>query len=357
MAEASGEAGRDSDSAHSTRIGRSSFPLCLRERGPADPRETRRVDGLELGLQSGAAIVLDSLLMTGSIPRTPLASTSTPPAILRMLLRTQGRPCRALLSGPGAAKPSFARLPGSQPRRGSHSLRERLSSASFAVPRHTYSDFVQEWLSAWNYRTGEPIYRHSAGAASRTGQDIPAFDELLPRNAHPPATVLVALPFGWISDYRTAHRVWNLLTLPLLLRSIVLVMRESEDPVAMVVGLHDALPWCVPCSVVLSRSPGATELRCSLFLLVAAWSADRRRLAGRRRHSRRGSDGRQGCSRAASGRLSRDSRWRAAVTTIVAALVINGAALMVFGPRASADYVAEVLPGLSIYRGAWLNMR
>ena len=82
-------------------------------------------------------------------------------------------------------------------------------------PAGVYLDFVQEWLSARNALAGDPIYLpQREGLRRRTGVDEPDFDREMRWNAHPPVAVLVALPFGLISDYRTAHLAWTLATLP-----------------------------------------------------------------------------------------------------------------------------------------------
>ena len=77
----------------------------------------------------------------------------------------------------------------------------------FQPPEGTFPDFVQEWLSARNFWTGQPIYRpQSESIHEYTGRRI---DMALPWNAHPPGAVLVAVPFGLFLDYRSAHLAWN----------------------------------------------------------------------------------------------------------------------------------------------------
>ena len=212
--------------------------------------------------------------MTGSIPWTPLASTPTPPAILRMLLRTQGRPCRPCCPGRAQRiRPSPDYLDRSRGA-GSHSLRSVFRRRPLPTEAHLLGLRARVALGV-ELSHGRADLSVTAQRCVRTGQDIPAFDELLPRNAHPPATVLVALPFGWISDYRTAHLVWNLLTLPLLLLSIVLVMRESKIQ-SRWWSVFTTIALVLPCSAVLSQLYQGQLNFLLLFLLVAAWSADRR---------------------------------------------------------------------------------
>src|SRR5262245_13389075 len=75
----------------------------------------------------------------------------------------------------------------------------------FRPPPDTHLDFVQEWLSARCYWARDPVYLMQREAMLRqTGRDLAALDER-PWNAHPPVAVLVALPFGLVPDYRSAH--------------------------------------------------------------------------------------------------------------------------------------------------------
>src|SRR5262249_11951472 len=92
-------------------------------------------------------------------------------------------------------------------------------------------------------------------------------------NAHPPTAVLLALPFGWI-DYRTAHLVWNILCVALLIVSIQLMIRQLS------IRFHALdLLWLVP--LLLLCTPFLLHLYLGqlnlllLALIVATWSAER----------------------------------------------------------------------------------
>src|SRR5262249_26275436 len=75
-------------------------------------------------------------------------------------------------------------------------------------------DFFQEWASARNFLTGEPIYEPLRASGlrylGRTPTDQPHF--MLEINAHPPSAVLLALPLAGL-DYPVAVLVWNLISL------------------------------------------------------------------------------------------------------------------------------------------------
>lgn len=219
-----------------------------------------------------------------------------------------------------------------------------------------YADFVQEWLSARNYWNGEPAYLPQRQAFLReTGIDAPRFDTELHWNAHPPAAVAVALPFGLFSDYRTAHLVWNLVTFPLFLAGVVLVLRELAVP------WHWWSVFPATALVVASQPLGCQlfqgQLNTLLFLLFAVmWVADRR-----------------GCAVWAGTALGLATalklypgflgvyflltgRWRVLVAAAVAFLAANAAALAVLGLDDFRTYVQKVVPSLMNYQTSWRNV-
>jgi len=227
--------------------------------------------------------------------------------------------------------------------------------AMFRPPPRDYPDFVQEWLSTRNFWAGDPVYLPQREAMKRrVGLDAPGFDTALPWNAHPPATVLVALPFGLIDDYRTAHLAWNLCTFPLLMLSIWLVFRELDVRwrwgSAVLAGCF--LLWNSPVRIQLFEG----QLNCLLLaLLVSGWTADRR--------------GYQVGAGAAVGTamalklfpgllliyLVMFGRWRALVTALLVGVGLNGVALAAFGWSEFETYIRQVLPSLGVFRGSWHN--
>jgi hypothetical protein len=227
--------------------------------------------------------------------------------------------------------------------------------AMFRPPPRYYPDFVQEWLSARNFWAGDPVYLPQREAMNRRiGLDVPGFDVGLPWNAHPPVTILVALPFGLIDDYRTAHLAWNLCTFPLLVLSLWLVFRELN------------VRWCWGSAVMMScyllgNSPVRVQLfegqlNCLLLgLLVCGWIADR--------------GGYQIAAGIAIGTamamklfpglllvyLAAAGRWRALMAALLVGAGLNGVALAIFGWSGFETYIRQVLPSLDVFRGSWHN--
>lgn len=100
--------------------------------------------------------------------------------------------------------------------------------------RHFLPDFFQEWASARNYYVGLPIYApHEVTLPLYLGEhkapDDPLFINV---NAHPPSSVLLALPFGKL-DYAVAFLLWNELSLIIFGVSIWLVLRELKINVSL----------------------------------------------------------------------------------------------------------------------------
>jgi hypothetical protein len=220
----------------------------------------------------------------------------------------------------------------------------------------TYSDFVQEWLSARNFWAGDPVYSpQHAAMLKHTGIDLPAFASELPWNAHPPVAVLVALPFGQFADYATAHFAWNLGNFFLFVLSLVLVARELRIEVQGWM-IFAALALVVSWNAVLSQLYQGQLNFMILFLLVVAWVADRR-----------GYQTLAGASVGAAAAMKifpalllvyfvATGRWRAVAATLLAGLLLHVVALLLFGPTAFETYVRDVLPSLNVFQGSWLNV-
>lgn len=232
----------------------------------------------------------------------------------------------------------------------------KLFITSFRPPDDYIADFIQEWLSARNAFAGEPIYGDQLDALARHWPEFRPQDpgSVLRFNAHPPAAVLVALPFAQLG-YQDAHFAWNIVTFALFLVSIVLVARELMDRVR---------PWVVLCglSILLFALPVHTSLQQGqlnfllTFLLMVAWVADRRGYL------------------IASGLLVglaaglklfpgfvllyflASGRWRATVGFAIGAVGINLAALAAFGMGAFETYLRDVIPSLQQFQTGWRNL-
>jgi hypothetical protein len=228
--------------------------------------------------------------------------------------------------------------------------------AMFHPPPGYFMDFSQEWLSARNYFTGSPVYSPQIDAMKRhTGQVPKNPEDMLPWNAHPPASVLLGLPFGQVTDYATAHYYWNLATYPLFLAGLAVVAFSLGTPVRW---------WAVFPAVVLILVSGPVFVHLGLGqlnfvllpLLAVAWAADRR--------------GHQVLAGAALGLAAGlklfpaflflyflfGRRWTALAAGVVAVVLTNAVAWAVFGTDAFTTYVREVMPSLMNYRSSWRNV-
>jgi len=212
-------------------------------------------------------------------------------------------------------------------------------------PKGIQADFVQEWTSARNYWTGEPIYlplnqafRKYFGSHARTELRV---------NAHPPAAVLVVLPFG-VLDFRAAWLSWNVVSLVLLGVSLWLLMRQA----GLGYDSADAIPVV---ALLLASNPLAQQViegqmnLVLLALIVAAWAADRQEhqlLAGSL------------IGFAAAIKLYpafllvyfvAHRRWHAAAAFGLSLVAATGIAATAFGSDIFVIYVRDVMPAFAHY--------
>ena len=91
--------------------------------------------------------------------------------------------------------------------------------------RHAFPDFFQEWSSARNLFEGVPIYAPLSIPLRRyVGAPADAMG-LVIINAHPPTSVLLALPFARL-DFDIAFPAWNLVMLAPIAASLWIVARQ-----------------------------------------------------------------------------------------------------------------------------------
>jgi len=226
----------------------------------------------------------------------------------------------------------------------------------FRPPADGFYDFSQEWLSARNYFTGSPVYSPQLDAVKRhTGRVPPDPDNLLPWNAHPPASILLALPFGQVTDYPTAHHYWNLATFPLFLLGLLIILRALEVRLRWY-SVFPAIVLILVSAPVFSNL-GQGQMNFVLLPLIAlAWWADRRDyqlLAG------------LALGLAAGLKLFPAflflyflfaGRWWALAMGLLTVVAVNGAAWIVFGTEAFTTYVRQVLPSLLDFQSSWRNV-
>ncbi|MCL6501079.1 MAG: DUF2029 domain-containing protein [Pirellulales bacterium] len=223
-------------------------------------------------------------------------------------------------------------------------------------PSRVLVDFFQEWSSVQNWRRGLPIYEEQVLAVDRyLGIKIdPTEQQAVEVNAHPPASVLMAMPMFWL-DYPRATLAWNLLSLVLGAAALWVInveckLAESWRTLLVVVTL--ALLF----DPLLAQTLFAQLNLLLLFLLVGAWAAARRqqdRLAGVL------------LGTAVAVKLypallvaffAMQRRWRLVVAALLAALAWCGMTVLVFGLDTHYQYAWEVVPRVHEWRAGWGNL-
>jgi hypothetical protein len=216
-------------------------------------------------------------------------------------------------------------------------------------------DFSQEWFSAQNLVRGQPVYQNQADAMERYTGMRPAPDSplVLTWNAHPPTSVLLAVPFTPL-DYPTAHLAWDLVSLFALAIGMVLVGRHLGVRFSPWMLLPTVALFLV-CSPVRSHlSQGQLSL-VLLPLIVGAWAADRTEhpwwagvLLGA----------------AAAIKLFPGflflyfllrRRWQALAAGAITVAALTGVTLAVEGWQSYHTYITEALPSVAHFRSSWYN--
>ena len=216
-------------------------------------------------------------------------------------------------------------------------------------------DFFQEWASAKNLLNGLPIYSSQRVmwemyVGESRSQDLPVWIEV---NAHPPTSVLLALPFAGL-DYQDAVLAWNLISLATLGVSFWLVMRQLGMPISLwsLPPLLTLSLMCIPLWIHVFYGQLGLLL---LLLITATWIAER--------------SGRSGLAGALLAMATAIKlfpaflflyfvvrrQWRAVWVgaLFLAALTLLTAAVL--GVESYRSYVVEVLPQVSWFRAGWNN--
>jgi hypothetical protein len=219
-------------------------------------------------------------------------------------------------------------------------------------PRSPGVDFFQDWASARNYYAGSPIYSDHQTAVERYlgfRPDSVAFDV----NAHPPSSVLLALPFAAL-DYPDAVLVWNLVSLGMLVISLWLIGRA----LAVRLTLWSIFPAV---TLLLVFAPFRQQMLQGQFnlvlllLLTGVWAAQR--------------SGRQAWAGAFLGVASAIKlypvllilyfllrrQWKAAIVSAVSLALVTLLTVAVLGVSTYRSYIYDVLPHVSQYRSCWNN--
>src|SRR5579885_1788241 len=91
-----------------------------------------------------------------------------------------------------------------------------LDNIRAAPPQEIVPDFFQEYASARNWLEGLPVYADLRDTAPRyLGAPLEGRRSDVVLNAHPPTSVLLALPLSWL-EFADAFLIWNIVSLAAL---------------------------------------------------------------------------------------------------------------------------------------------
>ncbi len=235
------------------------------------------------------------------------------------------------------------------------SIMAQLYLTSLRPPADRIVDFYQEWASARNYREGLPVYtNHRVTIPRYLGLTISRPDELsVEVNAHPPTSVLLALPFAFLR-YQDAVLVWNLVSLGMLGASLYLVWRGFQISLSAW-WLFPLITSLLVCTPLIEQVFFAQLDLLVLLLLTGAWAADRSRrpiLAGALL-------GGATAIKLFPGFIFfyfiMRRRWKAVIAGALAVILLSGSTIAVFGLESYRAYIEEALPRVAGFRSNWIN--
>ncbi len=218
-------------------------------------------------------------------------------------------------------------------------------------------DLVQEWASVRNWFTGLPVYEDHAVSLPRHLPEMfgdPNKVRIeIHYNAHPPSSVFLALPLGWLS-YGDALLAWNVISLLMIFWSIYLIIR----------GLDLKIPawfWLPGLAILLLYNPLKQQVNQGqlngilLLLLTQAWLAER---MGKERWAGFWI-GLATVIKLFPGALFlfllMRCRWRGVITGLFTMLAVTLITILVLGVETYEDYLFTVIPTLNEFRAGKLN--
>ncbi|MHB1557917.1 MAG: glycosyltransferase family 87 protein [Isosphaeraceae bacterium] len=214
-------------------------------------------------------------------------------------------------------------------------------------------DFYQDWASARNSLNGLPVYSpHEMTMPLYLGRPQADWERDIAYNAHPPTSVLLALPFTRLG-LPDAVLAWNLVMLTAIVGALAVAARQLPELRALFLPVAVLLPFCLPIYGNFQQG----QLTFLLVLLItSAWALDR--------------SGRSGLAGALIGAaaavklfpaylvvtFATRGRWRGvlATATMFGALTIVTAAVL--GTGAYLDYWRIVLPSMEKFRSFAFNL-
>lgn len=228
-------------------------------------------------------------------------------------------------------------------------------------PERGGRDFFQEWASARFLLDGRPIYTSLTEAIERyLGLSVHGeaghrrTRVLIDVNAHPPTSVLLAVPLAGLS-YPDATLVWNVLSLGLLALAFWLVARQLDIPLSAwsVFPIVALLLLCNPFRAQMLQAQLNAVL---VALIVGAWVAER--------------NGRPYLAGALLGLATAVKifpaflfvyflvrrEWKAVAAGCICLLVVTLLTAAVVGWETYPYYVRHVLPRIEPYQSSWENL-
>jgi Glycosyltransferase family 87 len=222
-------------------------------------------------------------------------------------------------------------------------------SAQVLVP-----DFFQEYASARNAFDGLPIYGDQHESVRRyLGVHLNDRRSHVVVSAHPPTSVLLALPFTRL-DYPHAFLGWNIVSLAALAVSLLIVQRTLRIPFSgwSLAPLAALVLLCFP----LWEQCRLGQLTIFLLLLITgAWAAER----SGRPHVAGVLLGAAACIKLFPGFLfvyyALRGRWRLVVAGMVTIVGLSAVTAVILGIDAYRSYYLIVLPEIHWFRVGWNN--
>jgi len=208
------------------------------------------------------------------------------------------------------------------------------------------NDYFQDWASARNYWDGLAIYTpHSTTIPRYQGRPPSEPERGLEYNAHPPTSVVLALPLGRL-DYSDAVVAWNVVSIVALAVSLVIVAAAMPELRKLFLPVAALLPFCLP--IYGNLQQGQLTLVLLLFV-TAAWALDR--------------SGRPEAAGVLIGAaatvklfpaylvlpLVARGRWQALLAAAVSAVAVSLATAALLGRATYDDYLHTVLPYLQVF--------
>ena len=216
-------------------------------------------------------------------------------------------------------------------------------------------DFFQEWASARNYFHGLPVYEPQAHTMELyLGYRLGPHESAIKVNAHPPSSVLLALPFAKLA-YPDAFLAWNLLSLAALAVSIRLVVRELKIPFSFW-SLLPTLALLLLCNPFRQQIIQGQLNLILLLLLTGLWVAERSgrsKLAG------------LFLGTATAIKLfpglffvyyALRKRWDICAWGIAGFCGLTALTATLFGPTVYLHYIREALPEVTVFYDWWPNV-